>query len=127
MPQRHFGAVPVFAIILKIVAVISFLVSTLSGILGIMDIRQKVVEYMASPGAKALKPNELMGAFREPVTMIISGIVLGIVIWAFAELINMMRETEFNTRVSAGIKEEVSGYSYPAPDAIAPPAAKTEE
>lgn len=122
MPQRHFGAVPVFAIILKIVAVISFLVSVASGVLGIMDIRQKVVEYMASPGAKALKPTELMGAFREPVTMLISGIVLGIVIWAFAEVICMMRETEYNTRVAAGIKEEVALEDY---SAVAPAADTT--
>ena len=123
MPKRHFAGAPVCAIILKIFAVLSFIVSVAGGVLGILDLKKKIADYVASPGATPLKMTDLLGAFREPVTMIISGIVMAIVIWAFAEVIMMLRETEFNTRVAAGIKEVVAVEDY---SAVAPAADTTD-
>jgi len=123
VPKRHFPMVPVMAVILKVIAVIvlvSFLYTAYQAF-------QQTIENWKGGQAASMfqqaapavtKLNDKLMSLLEVFFKIINNLFFPFFLWGFAEFIMMLRETEFNTRVAAGIKEEVAIEDY---SAVAPP------
>lgn len=108
MPVRRYPVVPAIALIIKILAVLTLLSFFYT------YITQSVMTVITNWALIKGNPQYLGQAYTLVVEGLLKGLIYPALYWAAADLLLMWRDTEFNTRVAAGVTAEAPATAAPA-------------
>jgi hypothetical protein len=119
--QKRYRALRFVSGLYKIIAILLFLVAIVGGIGAAFVAGGPIPVLNATTGVITTIPNQnpLISSVIAFVATFISGAILAISLYAFANLIDLLIATEENTRLTAALLNRVSKQLRPAPRAPA--------
>ncbi len=107
MPTRRYPLVPVLATILKVLAALLLLFFLYQAVLGFMETVRSWTQGQPSPFGGGAPPvsgtGERLVSLLRPLSNLLFGLLIPVLIWGAADLLQAFRDIEFNTRVHAGL------------------------
>jgi hypothetical protein len=116
MIRRRFPMIPVISVILMIIAVLVLLIVGGNAVLLLSQIIQERAYFATLP------MTQRMDLILKVGLLFLYALGGGALVWGIAETLLAVRETEFNTRVAAGITEEEAETEEPVVEETKPDA-----
>jgi len=122
MPTKKYPMVPIVAAILKVVAVILFILLVVFGAFALQETAASWAggasgNPFSPPSAPVTAFGPRLKSLIGPLFQIFQYMIYPFAAWLLAELALALRDTEYNTRVGAGIAEEPVAESPTTPPA----------
>jgi len=120
VPKRHFPVILVVSVILKVIAAIVLVISLYSAFMSFQATIKgweggQAANMFQQAAPAVTKLSEKLLSLLKTLSDVLGSMFFPLFMWAFAEFIVAIRDIEFNTRVTAGIKEVMAVEDYSAP------------